>query len=102
MIGSEKRVLKFGISKDEHSMMPGPGNYDQSGASMGTTNNKTYTFGAKSKDVYNRNPGPGAYDANANKVKDSSRTYVMSTEKRVLKFGNSKDEHSIPGPGKYN
>jgi hypothetical protein len=62
--------------------MPGPASYDHSESK----NVKTYTFGAKSKIVYNQNPGPGTYNNNNEHIKESSKNYVMGSEKRVLKF----------------
>lgn len=62
---------------------------------------KAFTFGSKNKESYNQNPGPGAYNAINDPTKDSTRTYVMSTEKRQTNFGNSKDELASPGPGMY-
>ena len=83
-MGSEKRTLKFSEGQDS-SKMPGPGNYDH----RESKDVKTYTFGAKSKIVYNQNPGPGAYDADTIQLRDSSRTYVIGSEKRTLRFAES-------------
>ena len=63
--------------------MPGPATYDQTQNS----NVKTFTMGTKQKDKYNKNPGPGTYETTTETTKESSRTYVIGSEKRVLKFG---------------
>ena len=95
-IGSEKRQTQFGNDKDQQNM-PGPGNYEVTE----TNNVQTFSFNSKQDEKYNNNPGPGTYNADHNNTKDSSRTYVIGSEKRQTQFGNNKDQQNMPGPGNY-
>ena len=84
-MGSQKRALMYGNSKDDQSL-PGPGCYDLSSEQA-----KTFTFSGKSKERYNQNPGPGAYDASPERTKDSARTYAIGNEKRTTQFSPSRE-----------
>ena len=58
---------------------PGPGHYEV----KSTLNNKAHTFAGKyeiSED--NQSPGPGAYDVQNQKIRNSSTSAFIGTEKR--------------------